>query len=486
MAGLISFSLLSATMALNAQVTLESNTITSPAQFVGCDVNSTVELQIRHDGNFPIDWYTDAIQRMRLNQTGISTINTFPVPNSGFLGISARPAFFTGTPGPFSRLHLVDSIGANNPIIYAQLGSFRPWQRNGVTFTGNADHGYVGQKYNALDRTDMVVHWGNDPGPTQFAPDYLRFIFTGGYDCTRQTGARSLEGAEGMRLYPVNDSSIFVGVGDFFKASVDNGFAVRPNERLDVLDGRVRIRQLPSDTTAVDSFYVMVVDRTLGEERGVVKWIDPNDLPGGDDCDWVVQDSTAGYHVSTVYPNGNCLWDERFGVGVGVQVPKAKLHVYHNTLGALAPVAVYGASYFDVDDGGQINGVIGIASGQDPTGPMLTMCAFGVSGRAHVGRSAVGVFGMADHTGVSSGTATETFGLMGIGAANGNSDLCVGVWANAYGATDPNDNWAAWFEGSTFANGGTYQGSDAILKENVQPLEGAMERIISLQPKTYN
>lgn len=77
-----------------------------------------------------------------------------------------------GAPGPFTALHLA-GVGVN-----WQEQTFRPWMRNGVTFTGNSDHGYIGQKCKLVgdtaaeisDKTDMVAHWSGDPGGI-YGPD---------------------------------------------------------------------------------------------------------------------------------------------------------------------------------------------------------------------------------------------------------------------------------------------------------------------------
>ncbi|MCC6577448.1 MAG: hypothetical protein IT228_08920 [Flavobacteriales bacterium] len=60
---------------------------------------------------------------------------TLLTPDNGFLGQSPN--------GPFSRLHLAEGGTTGN----AQQWGYRPWMRNGVTFTGNSDQMYIGQKY---------------------------------------------------------------------------------------------------------------------------------------------------------------------------------------------------------------------------------------------------------------------------------------------------------------------------------------------------
>ncbi|MEZ4789930.1 MAG: tail fiber domain-containing protein [Flavobacteriales bacterium] len=89
------------------------------------------------------------------------------------------------------------------------------------------------------------------------APDRIRFLFTGLYTGAG-AGAASQEGLEGMRLTAVANDKVNVGIGDFYAAGVGE-----PAERLDVVDGKVRIRQLPSDAVST-SDEVVTVNMTTG------------------------------------------------------------------------------------------------------------------------------------------------------------------------------------------------------------------------------
>ncbi len=118
---------------------LPGGNIINATEWLGADVGSTVPLRIETRANLPIDWYTTALHRMRLNETVATLVNpAFGFPGitwkTGYLGLSGRPGFFTAGPGPFSRLHLVDDVGADDPNVYAQIFGYRPWMRNGITF----------------------------------------------------------------------------------------------------------------------------------------------------------------------------------------------------------------------------------------------------------------------------------------------------------------------------------------------------------------
>lgn len=60
-----------------------------PGDHLGWNAFTPQALEVRHDGNWPIQWYTDAIQRMMLNPTVSTGINGFAAaPRDGFLLLS--------------------------------------------------------------------------------------------------------------------------------------------------------------------------------------------------------------------------------------------------------------------------------------------------------------------------------------------------------------------------------------------------------------
>ncbi len=119
-------------------------TVDAATDYVGTQTN--VDLVLR----------TNAIQRFRLNRTTSYTIGNaiFGLQNAdGYLGLSPNASLWTApSPGPFSRLQLHDGAGA--PL---QL-SYRPWMDNGITFTTNNDHMYVGHKVeDGVDQTTAAI-----------------------------------------------------------------------------------------------------------------------------------------------------------------------------------------------------------------------------------------------------------------------------------------------------------------------------------------
>ena len=364
---------------------------------------------------------TDDIMRMRLYGTQNSTINTsFNVRQNGYLGISNQPLFFSSTVGPFSRLHLADSCN-NNPIHYAQVYGFRPWMRNGITFTGNQDQSYIGQKYAgksaANDSTDMVIQWSDNDDDSPWPTDRLRFLFTDDYDDSSPPayGATSMEGLESFRIFVPNDTAAFVGIGDFHKATVLNsGTMVDPTERLDVLDGRVRIRELPDDDECEEEYLVMVVDASGDPgERGVVKWVDPADLPtgtgGGGDCDWVLgAPGNVMYTASDPIGSTTNCPEADWSVGIGTGQPSYKLDVQHSEDNGDMVGGI--RSLFEVED--QQQGTA-IYAGIGPVSGGVMPTAVGIDARvADAGDNGVGVSGEVRSTSIG-GFSTIMQGVAG-------------------------------------------------------------------------
>ena len=264
--------------------------------------------------------------------------NGYPnLPRVGYVGIGHSEN--TDLHGfPWSRLHLVHGLGAQvlgggYLTTWQDVRGYRGWMRNGISLNGTGTSGYLGQKYsyNALaevnDSTDMIAAWGDStiaPGATKFDNFSFRFMTDPNVGATGSSS--TAEGLEFMRMKPHRTTTGgivqgFVGVGDW----VNNAPAL-PSERLDMLNGRLRIRQLPNDPIASSLTKVLVVDDTPGPEFGVVKWktITGGGLP---DCDWLVD--PTGSDVTTAWDPGalaGCpthLWN----VGVGTEDPIGKFHV---------------------------------------------------------------------------------------------------------------------------------------------------------------
>lgn len=185
------------------------NNITGLGQYLGCNGTSTQPLRLTTVPNYPIELRTFNLQRARLNGNVTSSMgpgNPFPnVARDGFLLLSGQPDAFTNVSSraPFTRLHLIDEVtGLLNPVVYAQEHGFRPWQRNGITFTGNSDQSYIGHKYDVNDNTDFVIQWSDNPNGSPWGTDRMKFVFTTQYSVGATKGAATTTGMEAIALAP--------------------------------------------------------------------------------------------------------------------------------------------------------------------------------------------------------------------------------------------------------------------------------------------
>ena len=252
-----------------------------------------------------------------------------------------------------------------------------------------------------------------------------------------------------MRFWPRNNSEVNVGVGDFAPSGVGD-----PTERLDILDGRVRIRQLPTDAVMETEPRFVVTDA-----NGVLGW---RNIPTGTlGCEW--NQWNASNHVRTAWagaavgcPDG----DSRVGIGVGT-VPGAKLHVYRTA----ASGTNNGTGLFEIDGAAPDKWSLrALAGGTGSTHYAVYGSAMNASTENY------GVSGQADMQGGSSGT--RNYGVYGLGRVRGNSFSIDNRGVHAYGLVESGSavtrnygvlaNSVAF--GSAFANYGVYaiaQGSGA-------------------------
>ena len=102
-------------------------------------------------------------------QTGTNTIDQYTVNTSGNLVLSSDPIFLNTGYRPFSLLHLNGQGNSGGP----QPWGFRPWMRDGITFTSNSDFMYVGpmKKGSGVDKTDAVIAWADNYGQGEIGPD---------------------------------------------------------------------------------------------------------------------------------------------------------------------------------------------------------------------------------------------------------------------------------------------------------------------------
>jgi len=147
---------------------------------------------------------------------------------------------------------------------------------------------------------------------------------------------------------------------------------------------------------------------------------------------FTIYDNTAGKDRLFINSTGN--------VGIGTTSPYGKLNVVETT------IANSTCGYFSISNtsGTQVEGVRGEADG----------------------------------------TYTNVGGIFLGGSNSGSSVFNIGVWGVVAYATSTN-NWAGYFNGRTYCPAGVFSSSDKKLKNNIQPLTGAMDKIKLLKPSTY-
>ena len=449
--------------------------------------------------------------RLVVNQEDNYDIGSFSLlPTSGFVGISPSSYFWDNGPGPFSRLHLAEP-GANG---FQGIG-YRPWMRNGVTFTGNSDQMYIGQKYTydnpeepesgeLNDYTDAIVQWSDNPGT--WLSDRMRFIFTSEYSSSSPTGSNSMEGLEAMQLYPHDSGSeVFVGIGDWF------GQSATPDERLDVLDRTIMIRRLVPDYEDGQLDRLVVTDAD-----GRLHWRAVSSLPvAADNCEWQMNGSSPN-HVYTAVgaANGACP-DDAENVGIGDSSPEAKLDVLRNhTSSNDLGIQVYTKGDNNGTENIGLKCVVQTASGQSSGNEHYGIHTraydgavknYGVYGRGwlNTGKSTTDNMGVYGDTENGSGQATNAYGVKGNSSGlpttkgfgvhgyvyttpsdSSSAVLLAGVYGSTQHTNYPN-RWAAYFVGAGFHSAGVWQSSDAMLKQNVTDLTDASDILAQLQPKRY-
>ncbi|HQV39687.1 MAG TPA: tail fiber domain-containing protein [Flavobacteriales bacterium] len=508
---------------------------------------------------------------MRLNESlPGQPVNNFPnVDLSGHLGIGAPVP-----PQALSFLHI-----NNNGSFFA---GFRPWMRTGVSMSENTDWMYVGAKHQGEDLVDAVINWGdNKEADPTYGPDALRFIFT--RTMSNINIASQMDGLELARIIPdPSGNQGYFGIGDYFTA------ATNPSERLDVLNGRVAIRELPTNPVSASMEAVVVNTST-----GVLEHRPFPTTTGGPDCDWtpiagainelrtanapagtvgacpdqrwkvqIGTPSTAGPYRLTVGVNqvtcANCGITGGTNVDVkgdgGGSVNGSNILVESATSGSANQIkglkivtrnagsinygievdatnnvanissSVYGAWIKAVNQAGgktaQLYGLRGSAEATDVNSATLAKGVWGravngitndgLRGEATGGSSSTnygvysdassGVMNYGLHAKGSGATGSTNYGVWTLGqngttnygvlanAIGGGGSTNYGVWATASGGAT---NWAGYFKGrvmitdSAWVLGNQIVTSDANLKTNVEDLTGALDKVLQMQPKTY-
>ncbi len=399
--------------------------------------------------------WTTNIQRARLKRTVTNqTIGTFTSQDiSGHFGLGP---FSNGSVGdPFSKLH-VDGGGANS------LG-YRPGMRQGLSATEAEDYGYFGlfPDPGSGSVRDAIICWSRKLSGTA-AGSRLRFLYTGYHG----SGATS-SGTDGLELglFQPDDTGDegYFGVGNF------HGFGITPDERIDVADKTIRLRNfmdpLPGYTTTSYENDALTRAVVVDPDDGRLYWREIL-------CDWEINPIDD---VVTAYLSGPLTGcpDETNMVGIGMDEPQAKLDVRkvfdngfgteigirsHMDLTAATKVAV---EAINVEEASENFGLRSAVDGAERNWGLVSL-----TGAGFQGGSVVAGFFHADGEYIT----TEPIGVWGMSV-------------NSFPTGGP--GWAAWFDGYGYLSLGPWVTSDATLKQNIQPLVGCLDVVGAFAPKSF-
>ncbi|HMQ76227.1 MAG TPA: tail fiber domain-containing protein, partial [Flavobacteriales bacterium] len=265
---------------------------------------------------------------VHFNGAAGALLNSYTLNRQAFVAIGEDMAQSgLGPNAPWSRVHLVHPTQGAAPATFG----YRPQFRNGITLTGNSDLAYVGQLYDQGaagtgaeqdDNSAFGFVWGDNalPAGDAHAWDHATFRFVGALGAGGSAG--TVNGLELLRLRPYRANANdpvqgFVGVGDYVNS------ATQPSERLDVLNGKVRIRSLPTDPLSSSNEVV-----TVNMTTGVLEHRPFSNLPNN--CEWEM--GSLVQHVWTAEGAADpACPDAAENVGIGTPTPTAKLHVVDDT-----------------------------------------------------------------------------------------------------------------------------------------------------------
>jgi hypothetical protein len=266
--------------------------------------------------------------------------------------------------------------------------------------------------------------------------------------------------------------TFFMSGGDGTQNSIGRvgiGNILSPTERLDV-NGTARLRVMPNDTppdaliTGIEESeegdYTLNYFTFNGDDESFLggdgTWVD---ISSFEDCDW----QTNGTNVWTGLTSG-CL--PTGNVGIGTATPTAKFHL-------LDPTTTNLNSAWLQSSGANAN----------TTHSGLFSIDTGVSDRNH----GVWGYGYRFTTNVDD---DDYFGVRGTvySECDDAAGAYYGVYGEVLGGASPTcaDAWAGYFVGLVYSSLGYDEPSDENLKENIQPLSGALETVMELAPKTYD
>ncbi|HMR29292.1 MAG TPA: tail fiber domain-containing protein, partial [Flavobacteriales bacterium] len=285
----------------------------------------------------------------------------------------------------------------------------------------------------------------------------------------------------------------------------------------------VMIRRLVPDyeNQELDRFVVT-------DNDGRLHWRSLANLP--DNCEWTMSGTSPNHVITAVGAANNACPDAAENVGIGVSTPIAKLDVFDDTPASNDIIGlqciVQGAT--DECIGAKITTGVSGSSGTYRIGTLSisrngTDQNYGSRSKAELDVTQSGLFlhnhgqrgesiqtggttystcGLTGEASMTGGTATWNAGVYGRAVLGGSPSVTynVGVYGIAenagtdygvMGEVNYTLDWAGFFKGRVnvtgkgFIPGGLWQNSDAQFKTNVQPLQGGLDALNLVQPRTF-
>jgi hypothetical protein len=391
---------------------------------------------------------------------------TTDVTASGPNGLEAMRLMPYVENGNFISINVgVGNYSANSPVIPPQrrlevldMAKDRPQFR--ITYTQNAN------LHNAIF-TDFQT--------TQNGDLNIRGFSTGNSVANGKPGTSTNRGRVGFNLPLNTDPSNTVEINSGISSVAGLRFTqLAGTPILGGNNGKVLTVDANGDLIFVPegSANVSVGAALSGQLNYISKWTN-NTLPG-EICQTNIYEAEPSNNVGIDY-NGYAV-TAKLNVNFTTS-PAATVGIQSVAVsGAGVPVAVYG---FSTGTSGTSNwiGVKGEAAGSVNNFENVGVWGIGGPGftSTNNGNYSYGVWGLAQ----CQAAVGKNWGVYGQ-AIYGPSGNNHGVHGRVAGAND----WAGWFDGNVFSTG-TYQGSDSILKTNVNEIQDALNGIMALKPKTY-
>jgi hypothetical protein len=480
---------------------------------IGLPITSANNLEARIDQkeNDRLTFFTNTTngggERMRI--THINALNNgvnfnpngVQATNLTRIGISHNPA--SPVTRPLSLLHL----GYNTANATSNDG-WRPWMDVGMFVSQNSDNVYLGTKPEN-NGSDAVLSWGDNSLNNASGPDNFRMIFTSPSNLLGIPVSASPNGVEGFRMTPNLLTGINTGIGGDPAANPYSGGA-NPAATLEVnawggalttlLPGGnsgLRFTNLTSATppnplpNGNPPTGVLSVNAT-----GDVIYVPANNTPAiGNYCPDPDNPLTDDFEVPldglsysfTAAPNSND--NSRVNIGnlaCGTNIPQARLFVQESEI-------IPGAPFHTAITGNTLgNNLPSNLSSYGVRGTITNarnLFHAGVYGESIAAQNEPFVDNQDWGIGVY-GTATQNEVNIGVwGSSTENTLANIGVFGLATGGLFV--NYAGYFEGDVFVNGGANSGSgflvasDSMFKRNIDTISNPLNIINQLKPHTY-